>query len=422
MCADFDPSRPHGHVSWRLHEGLPVVEVVNNWVCESFAETYRPPLVGNHIGHVLRALHPDVLHIHNLLNLTFDLPAMARCLGIRVVATLHDYTLVCASGGQRVHRAEHHRCDVIETSRCARCFCESPFYTQIAYSKVSAAAPGIVYRAARQVAHAFPEIAARLAGATRRATGLSVTAADLDARLAAAREVFDQVDLFVAPSSSLASQYCSLGIPSTKIRVSDYGFVPLATPPRERNGRRLRIGYVGTLVWHKGVHVLIDAVRNLPADRYELKIFGDPRVFPDYAADLRARASRLPVHFMNAFTRDQTPEIYQQIDVLAVPSLWLENSPLVIHEAYMAGVPVVGSRIGGIADLVADGRNGCLYEPTSAQALTAALLTLIEHPDRLNEFRQCLPPVKTIEEDAREWEAAYRGLVDDSRQNAAGRF
>lgn len=421
LCADFDPSRPHGHVSWRVHQGLPVVEVVNNWVCESFAETYRPPLVASHIGHVLRALQPEVLHVHNLLNLTFDLPAMARGQGSRVVATLHDYTLVCASGGQRVHRAEQHRCDEIDPVRCARCFRESPFYTQASYAKVSAGAPGSVFRVAQQVVRAFPSLAARLAGAARQATGFAVSAADIEARLNAARDVFEHVDLFVAPSPSIAAQYADLGIERSKIRVSDYGFVPLTPVPRPRNGRRVRIGYVGTLVWHKGVHILIDAVRDLPADRYELKIFGDPRVFPDYSSDLRARAAGLPVRFMNGFTRDQTAEIYQQLDVLVVPSLWLENSPLVIHEAYMAGVPIVGSRIGGIADLVTEGRSGSLYEPTSASQLTAALRALIDRPDRLDEFRRSLPRVKTIEEDAGEWEAAYRDLIDPVRLAALAR-
>ena len=51
------------------------------------------------------------------------------------------------------------------------------------------------------------------------------------------------------------------------------------------------------------------------------------------------------------------------------PSLWLENSPLVIHEAFMAGIPVVGARIGGIADLVDDGRTGLLYDSTSPAEL-----------------------------------------------------
>ena len=419
LCADFDPTRPHGHVSWRLVQGLPVVEVVNNWVCESFAETYRPPLVGSHIGHVLHALQPDVLHVHNLLNLTFDLPKMARRQGSRVVATLHDYTLVCASGGQRVHKSEHHRCDVIDSARCARCFCESPFYTQISYSRAATSAPAPVFRAAQSLARAFPALATKVLGATRRATGLAVTATDIDARMNAAREVFDEIDLFVAPSRSIAAQYAALGIAAAKIRVSDYGFVPLADRPREPNGHRLRIGYVGTLVWHKGVHVLINAARALPLDQYELKIFGDPRVFPDYSAELRTMAAGLPVTFMNAFAREHTSEVYQQIDVLVVPSLWLENSPLVIHEAYMAGVPVVGSRIGGIGEQANRGTSGHLYEPTSSRQLSAVLQTLIDHRDRLDRLRRALPRVKTIEEDASEWEAAYRHVVEGAVRLAA---
>ena len=113
---------------------------------------------------------------------------------------------------------------------------------------------------------------------------------------------------------------------------------------------------MGTLVWHKGVHVLLEAVRALDPSAYELKIFGNPDVFPDYTAELRALAAGLPVRFMGAFDRERTAEVYAQIDVLVVPSLWLENSPLVIHEAFMAGIPVVGARIGGIAGPRCDDR------------------------------------------------------------------
>ena len=73
---------------------------------------------------------------------------------------------------------------------------------------------------------------------------------------------------------------------------------------------------------------------------------------------------------MGAFDHEHAADVYAQIDVLVVPSLWLENSPLVIHEAFMAGIPVVGARIGGIADLVEDGRSGLLYDPTSPAELT----------------------------------------------------
>src|SRR3954467_6481222 len=110
LCAEYDPARADGQVTWRVHGGLPVAEIVNNWMCRSFEDTYRPPLVTERIGQVLRAVQPDVVHIHNLLNLSFDLPALAHRQGSAVVATLHDHSLVCPSGGQRLHRAEEHRC------------------------------------------------------------------------------------------------------------------------------------------------------------------------------------------------------------------------------------------------------------------------------------------------------------------------
>src|SRR5262249_54003253 len=167
---------------------------------------------------------------------------------------------------------------------------------------------------------------------------------------------------------------------------------------RRAPARPLRIGYVGTLVWHKGVHVLIDAVRALPRDTYELKIFGDPTTFPEYSAVLRRQAAGLPVHFMGGFARDRVSDIYAEIDVLVVPSIWIENSPLVIHEAFMAGLPVVGSRIGGIADLVDDGRSGVLCEAADAAALERALRPLVDDPSRVACLASAAPRVKSMEE------------------------
>jgi glycosyltransferase involved in cell wall biosynthesis len=393
LCADYEPRRPHGHVTWRLHEGLPVVEITNNWRCESFRETYRPPLVGERIDHVLRATRPDVVHIHNLLNLSFDLPALARRRGAKVVATLHDYTMICASGGQRVHVAEQHVCHDIDTHRCARCFRESPFGAQMAIGRLASEttiAP--VVGVASALARRFPRTVGRLAAGVGRLPTAGVAASE------------------VAPSASIASEFVRFGMPPAKLRTMDYGFVPVARRRTAASAPRLRIGYVGTLVWHKGVHALIDAVRALPPASYELKIFGDASVFPEYAADLRSRARGLPVQFMGKFDQSGAAGIYQQFDVLAVPSLWLENSPLVIHEAFMAGVPVVASRIGGIADLVEDGRTGLLYDPNAAGALGQSLRSLIDSPQRLAALSlgvQTRTRVRSMTDDADAWHGIY---------------
>ena len=415
LCADYDPQRDHGHVTWRVYEGVPVVELINNWTCASFAETYRPPLIGERIRHVLQTIRPDVVHVHNLLNLSFDLPAMARAMGIPVVATLHDYTLVCASGGQRVHRSAQHVCHEIDTARCARCFAESPFYAQSAFGQVTATAgPGarVVRRAGVLARRLWPAMAARAATtAARHLGGMPVTPADIEARLEAARRVFVHVDRFIAPSAALGEEFVRLGLPRDRLRVSDYGMPTLAAPPRPTPRLPLRLGFVGTLVWHKGVHVLLDAVRALPRGSWTLKIFGNPDTFPDYTADLRKRSAGLPVEFMGGFDASRAADAYASIDVLVVPSLWPENSPLVIHEAFMAGVPVVGARSGGIPGLVTDGENGLLYEASSSHDLTRALRYLVDDPARVAGLAAHAPAVKPLAQDAAEWDAVYQDVT-----------
>src|SRR5258705_5348061 len=99
LAAEYDPTTAHGTIRWRTYDGLTVIELVNNWEFGQFEETYSSERLNAQLRHVIDATSPDVLHVHNLLNLSFDLPRIARERGIATVATLHDYTLVCASGG-----------------------------------------------------------------------------------------------------------------------------------------------------------------------------------------------------------------------------------------------------------------------------------------------------------------------------------
>jgi glycosyltransferase involved in cell wall biosynthesis len=410
LCAEYDPTRAHGSLAWRWHDGLPVTELINNWSFASFAETYSSPALTAQIEHVINAVQPDVVHIHNLLNLSFELPAVARARGIPSVATLHEYVLLCPSGGQRVHLAEEHVCFDIEPERCARCFASSPFYSQMVFGSLSQGGRG-VGRIAAALRRRFPALVSRAGRvAAAHVPRTEITVDDIRGRLAAAREVFDTVDLFVAPSPALGAELERFGLPASKLRVSDYGFVPLPKVARAPGRDRLRVGFVGTLVWHKGVHVLVEALSRLPRDSYQAMIFGSLDTFPDYTAELEQRIAELPIELRGGFDRARVAEVYAEMDMLIVSSLWPENSPLVIHEAFMAGVPVIGSRLGGTVDLIEDGVSGLLYEPFSAADLAAKLKRLLDEPGLLERLATALPPVKTIADDAAEWVRVYEEL------------
>jgi glycosyltransferase involved in cell wall biosynthesis len=421
-CAEYDPSLAHGQILRREFEGLPVREIANNWAFADFAESYRAPAIARAFAEILDEARPDVVHFHSLLNLSLELPALARAGGVPSVATLHDFTLVCPSGGQRVHLAERHVCVDIDPDRCRRCFAQTHFHAQMVASRQPPARPPArESRVARFVRKRLPRLR-RLSAAPGAANAVRpVTAADIERRLDKLRDVYDSVALFVAPSSALAADFRRFGMPADKLEVSDYGFAPLSDLRPAAPSERLRIGYVGTLVWHKGVHVLVEAARGLPPDRIEVKLFGNMDYFPDYVASLRSAAAGLPIRFMGAFGDGGAGAIYSEIDVLVVSSLWPENSPLVIHEAFQAGVPVVGARTGGIPGLVTHGETGLLYEPTSAEDLAAALRSLADDRGLLRRLAAKPPRVKTIEEDAAEWEARYWRVLERSRDAASSR-
>lgn len=408
LAAEYDPTTAHGTLRWRAYDGLTVVELVNNWEFRRFEETYSSERINAQLRHVLDATNPDVVHIHNLLNLSFDLPRIARERGIATVATLHDYTLVCASGGQRVHVADSHVCTTIDAERCARCFQESALSRQLAAGRVTRGVAGRALGAAGLLARRLaPSLAA---SAARSLEAPYVGAGDIRRRLAYARHVLETIDLVVAPSASMADEFVRLGAAPDRMEVSDYGFVPMTSPPQPTRGRHepLRIGFVGTLVWHKGAHVLVDAARMLTGS-FEVRLHGDTAVFPEYVAELR-RAAGDRITFHGGFDRDRVEEVYRSFDVLVVPSLWPENSPLVIHEAFMRRMPVVGARIGGVPELVRDNVNGLLYDPFSTVALHACLQRLVDERDLVHALGASASAVKTIEDDAREWEARYREL------------
>ena len=103
--------------------------------------------------------------------------------------------------------------------------------------------------------------------------------------------------------------------------------------------------------------------------------------------------------------------ILSEIDVLVVPSLWWENSPITIHEAFLAGVPVVASDQGGMAELVQDGKNGFLFKIGDAADLARVLLRFVADPALVTKLRPRRESIRDIREDALWTEDQYRRLI-----------
>jgi glycosyltransferase involved in cell wall biosynthesis len=205
-----------------------------------------------------------------------------------------------------------------------------------------------------------------------------------------------EADAVVAPSHFLADVFARNGLSRERVHVIPYGLadgriVPIPTP---RPRTPLRLGFCGVLSPWKAPHLAIEAVRSSRAN-VTLAIHGnaDETMFAEYIARCRAAAGGDPrIVFAGPYGEEDTGRVFAGLDALVVPSTWYENTPFVVLEAFAAGVPVVASDLGGLAEVVQHERNGLLFRAGDAAALREAIERLASDPGllaRLHALSSC---------------------------------
>ena len=190
--------------------------------------------------------------------------------------------------------------------------------------------------------------------------------------------ILGEVSQIVAPSRHVRDRFAAAGLDPARVIVSSNGIDTarfLMRPPR-RPGP-LRLGFIGGLTVSKAPHALIEAWRRLPhggghggdGRRVRRPYHGDD----SYRGTIDPLLSLPGVQAIGPVPHDESRTLLSTLDVLVVPSIWEENNPLAILEAFAAGVPVVASRIGGIPEIVSHGTNGLLFEPGNVDDLARAL-------------------------------------------------
>jgi glycosyltransferase involved in cell wall biosynthesis len=224
----------------------------------------------------------------------------------------------------------------------------------------------------------------------------------------------NRLDRILAPNAFMRDKLTAYGVDPLRIVQIPYGIdLPAqghADTPSPVAGAPLRIGFIGTLASHKGAHVLLDAFSRITPGLASVRIYGAAHEFPDYAAQLRKAAAAQPgAELAGAFAPAEIFRVLAALDVLVVPSLWFENTPLVVYSAQAAGLPVVASNFPGLASAVRDGVDGLLFPPGDAQALARQLSRLAESPQLGAQLRaQVRPPKSTatyVTELLRAWQA-----------------
>jgi glycosyltransferase involved in cell wall biosynthesis len=330
-------------------------------------------------GAILAETRPDVVHVNHLIGLSAQFLTIAHRYGAAVVLTLHDYYFACPRFQLRQTSGE---------------LCQGPeggqACTRTCFANESAAAQ-------------------------RR----------WEVRATYFRQLLATADRVIAPSRHLAAFFERFAGSLPQLHVLPNGVLVAPTeawqPPQTTPQRRgaLRLAFLGMVAPHKGVHVIVEALRHAAIDDVELLILGQIHD-PKYARGLHEQAAAIPglrMHMLGAYQPTELCQLLRDIDCVLVPSQWPENFPLVTQEALARGIPLIASRLGGLTEIVTEEINGLLFDHRQPQELATILRRLASDEQFLLQLRAgaAATPVMTMPAHVAALRALYRMAVEDRR-------
>ena len=361
---------------------------------------YSKELYTRHFREFLLALSPDVVHFQHTLFLGYDLLREVRNTlpDVPILYTLHEFLTICHNNGQMIRTMNNESCTHDSPRRCNECF--------------PAITPQTFFLRKRFI-----------------------------------QAQMSTVDRFIVPSALLRDRFVEWGLPSEKVTLEEYGRrIDFEPPEPEERERRDRLGFFGQLSPYKGVDVLLEAMRELRRDeRREAntdlatavaeRVTGSRTREPvsSSGAQLRIHGANLDLQehafrdkfdrlldetrdcatLVGSYKRDRLSELMAGVDWVIVPSIWWENSPLVIQEAFAHGKPVICSDIGGMAEKVTDGVNGLHFGVGDSASLAKAIRRAVESPALWEELRAGIPHVHAMHDHVPVVLGMYERLLEE---------
>jgi glycosyltransferase involved in cell wall biosynthesis len=373
--------------------------------CSPHRAEYNNPLTQDYLRRLLASFRPDIVHAFHLYRLSAAAFDTIKEFGIPLIFSVTDFWPVCPAIDLRLPDGAICAGPRRNSSNCLR--------------HLRGEAP---WKRATYLPTSLIELWARRIEA-KRSPDLPFSdqdhAAALILRQSYLRQQLPKAKVLITPSQIVRKHLTAFGIHEDAMRHLPFGINLgyIRNAPPKVPSARLRIGYIGTISRPKGLHVLAGALRELPPDLpVELKIYGRSTDDPTYDKEIRLMLEDdVRATFLGAFPNPKIGEVLAGIDVLVVPSIWLENTPLVISTAQAARVPVIASDLEGMSELIQHGVNGLLFPVGDHRALARCLKQLAAAPPALAKLAAAARPPKSIQEYAGELNAIYRTVAEGGR-------
>jgi len=192
--------------------------------------------------------------------------------------------------------------------------------------------------------------------------------------------IYDLVDVFISPSQFLIGKLRKMGFSRSIYYLPNPIFLDEYRCSYEWDTKTLM--YLGRLSHEKGLHTLLKAVKGIDAD---CQIHGKGPLEHELKK-IKQKEQLNNVTFYGHSGKEKIREYIKRAMFVVVPSEWYENSPYAVTEAFASGKPVIGSRIGGIPELVVDYETGLTFHPGNEDELRSHILYFLNNPDKIREM------------------------------------
>ncbi len=389
------------------HEGLRVRRFAVKEEVGDLRELYDEGDVeaAYHFAKILDEEQPDIVHLHAFTRgVSLRLVREARLRDIKTVFTYHTPTVSCLRG--TLLRWGSEVCDgKLDVRTCTECVLQGL---------------GMGFTGSRLLSHA-PGFVGKLVGAShfRNSAGTALRMTELiGLRHETFYSLMNEVDAVVALCQWTKELLTGNNVPIEKITVSQHGLpiesteTHISPPTSKMSNGSLRIAFLGRLDREKGPDLLIRALRSLPEEKIELHLYGITQSDSTFLEELKILAEGdRRIRFCHPVQSDHVVGLLRNYDVLAVPSRLLETGPLVILEAFAAGIPVIGANLGGISELVEHGVNGLLVEPDSVKDWAEVIKQCCHNRNLIEKLRFGVRPPRRMDVVAKEMLALYENIL-----------
>lgn len=338
---------------------------------------YDDPVFGRWFARLLRQFSPDLVHFFHLGHLSASAIDAGSELGVPMVMTPTDFWLICPNGQLRLP----------DSSPCLGPDKDSVNCIKHAVAHSQPAPIAMTFKQVPNPVVSF--LVDRINRGALRNSWFSPMVQSLSKRADFLKERMNRLDRMIVPSRLMQERLVANGLNVRKVCFQTFGIQPMLPVKRLPDTLgRLRIGFIGGLSEHKGAHVLIAAFRRLPMSLpLVLRIYGRTDLNPRYHQRLLKLADNDPrIHFLGTFPNDQINPILSELDVLVVPSIWYENTPLVIYSAQAARCPVIATNLGGMSEVIKHDRNGLLFESGNVEELARSIERVAQDRDLLDQL------------------------------------